>query len=73
VRALERLWDDVARRHAEEVAAPARERLLDEHAGDRVHRVLPHGPLLGAVDAEAAELRAGAGLAGAEVDAPVGD
>ena len=73
MRLLERLGDHVAWRHPPELAAPAGEGLLDEHAGDRVHRVLPHGPFLGAIHEEAPELGAGAGLAGAEVDAAVGD
>ena len=51
MRPLQRLGDHVARRHPEELAVPARERLLDEHARDRVDGVLPHRPLLQAVDA----------------------
>ena len=40
-----------------------------EHERDLCHRLLPHGALLRGVDAEALELHARRGLAGAELDA----
>ena len=52
-----------------ELAVPAGERLLDEHARDRVDRVLPHLALARAVHQEAAQLRGRGRLAGAEVHA----
>ena len=73
VRLLERLGHHVARRHPDELGVPARERLLHEHARDRIHRVLPHLALARAVDQEAAQLGGRGRLAGAEVHAAVGD
>ena len=70
---LHRLGDDVARRHREEAAVDAGERLLDHHPRDDVERLLPLRALGLAVDAEALELGAARGLAGAELDAPAGD
>ena len=73
VRLLQRLRHDVARRHLQEAAVVAGEGLLDEHAGDRVERLLPLLPLRVAVDDEAAELGLRRRLTGAEVDPAVGD
>jgi hypothetical protein len=55
----------VARRDADVVAVHAGERLLDEHAGHRIDRLLPLRPLGLAVHPEPAELHLRAGLAGA--------
>jgi hypothetical protein len=49
------------------------ERLLDEHPRDGVERLVPLRALRRPVDAEALELGAARGLAGAELDAAVGD
>ena len=73
VRLLERLGDHVARRHAPELAVPAGERLLDEHASDRAHGVLPHLALARAVDQEAAQLGRRGRLTRAELHSPVRD
>src|SRR4051794_18473350 len=70
---LEWLWHHVARRHLDELGAPAGERLLHEHAGDRLHRVLPHLVLAGAIDQEATQLRPRARLPRTELHPPVGD
>ena len=73
VRLLHRLRHDVARRHLEEPAVVAGERLLDEHAGHRVERLVPLLALRRPVDAEAAQLGLRRRLAGAELDPSVGD
>ena len=70
---LRRLRDHVARWHLYELTVHARERLLDQHPGDRVDLLLPHLALALAVDQEATQLGAGARLAGPEVDATLGD
>ena len=73
VRALERLRDDVARRHLYEAPVVPRERRLYEHAGDGVERLVPLVALLGPVDKEAAELGLRRRLARSELDPSVGD
>src|SRR5579875_3155645 len=73
VRPLHGLRDDVARRHREVLPGVAGIRALREHERDLRDRLLPHVVLLARVDPEAFELDARRGLAGAELDAPVGD
>src|SRR3954452_4455990 len=72
-RLLQRLGDHVALGHRDKAALHAGERLLYEHPRDGVERLLPLLPFGGAVDAEALELGAARGLAGPELDPPVGD
>ena len=56
MRLLQRLRDDVAGRHLDVLALEPGEGLLD-HAADRdLERLFPHGPLVGGVDVEAAQL-----------------
>ena len=50
MRLLQRLRDHVARRHLQELAVVAGERLLHEHARDGVERLVPLLALGGAVD-----------------------
>jgi len=70
---LQRLRNDVARRHPDELPVEARERLLDHHPGDRLECLVPHLALVLAVDQEPPELRCRAGFAGAELDTAAGD
>ena len=70
---LLRLRDDVSRRHRDPASLVAGERLLDEHARDRVQGLLPLGPLLLPIDAERSQLHLRASLAGAELDPAAGD
>ena len=71
--ALLRLRNHVSGRHRDPAPVVAGERLLDEHAGDRVQRLLPLGSLVLPVHAEAAQLHLRASLAGAELDPAAGD
>lgn len=70
--ALQRLGNDVARRHLDVLAVESAERFLD-HAADRdLEGLLPLGPLVGGVDVEPAELTDRRRFTGAELDAAVG-
>ena len=69
VRLLDGLGDHVAGGHLDEAPVPPGEGLLDEHPRDHVERLVPLLALGLAVDAEAAELGARGGLAGAELAA----
>src|SRR5437764_1880506 len=73
MRLLERLGDDIAGRHLEEVAVVAGEGLLYEHPGHRVEGLVPLGPLALTVDQEAAQLGFRRRLAGAELHPAVAD
>ena len=73
MRLLHRLRDDVAYRHREILALEAGVRVHDHHVGDLLDRLAPHRAALGRGHAEAFELRARCGFAGAPVDAAVGD
>ena len=73
VRLLHRLRHDVAHRHGEVLALEAGVGIHRQHVGDLLDGLAPHRPPLGRVDAEALELGARGGLAGAPVDAAVGD
>ena len=68
---LRGLRDDVTRRHREPATVVARERDLDEHAGDRVERLFPLRALL--LDAEPSQLHLRAALARAELDPSAGE
>ena len=70
---LLRLRDDVSGRHRDPAPLVAGERLLHEHAGDRVQRLLPLGSLLLAIDAEPPQLHLRAALAGPELHPATGD
>ena len=70
---LLRLRDDVSRRHRDPAPVVSGERLLHEHAGDRVQGLLPLGSLLLPIDPEPAQLDLRASLAGAELHPAAGD
>ena len=70
---LQRLGDDVAARHGEELALEAVVGRLGHHLRDLAGGLFPHGLLQAAFDAEAAELLFGGGFARAELDAAVGE
>src|SRR3954454_5036633 len=73
MRPLLGLRHHVARRHPDELAVEAGERLLHEHPRDRVEALLPLRALVLALDAEAAELGLRRRLARAELEPPAGD
>ena len=73
VRLLQRLGDDVARRHLDVVAVDAGEGRLDHHPRDDRDRLGPLGARGRPVDTEARELSARRALPRAELDAPVRD
>ena len=73
MRLLHRLRHDVARRHLEEPPVVAGERLLDEHARDRVERLRPLLVLGLVVDPEPVGLDVAGPLACPEVDATTRD
>src|SRR3954470_4698104 len=73
MRTLLRLRHHVARRHLYEAALEPCERLLHEHARDRVEALLPLRALLLPLDAEPAELGLRRRLPGAELEPPAGD
>ena len=73
VRLLVRLGDHVAGRHLQELAVPAGERFLDHHPRGGLDVLQPLVPLGGPLDAEAVQFGVRRGLAGAEVDPPVGE
>jgi hypothetical protein len=70
MRLLHRLRDDAPGRHLE-VTALVREHVLGPRADDHVERLLPHGPRVLRVDAEALELVARRRAAGAELEPAV--
>src|SRR5437867_814029 len=70
---LDRLRHHVARRHLEVLAVVPGVGTLREHERHLRGRLLPHRALLGGRDAEALELHARGGLAGAELDPPARD
>ena len=71
MRLLDRLGNDVARRHLEVLAVVAAERLFDHHAANRDQRLAPHRALFRARDVERVQFGKGRRLAGAELGAPV--
>src|ERR1700674_3069565 len=71
MRFLHGLGNHFPHRHLEVLAFMALKRLLDEHSADRLERFAPHVALVCARDSEAAQLRLGRGLAGAELDPPI--
>jgi hypothetical protein len=72
VRLLQRLRDHVAGRHLDVLALETAERILD-HAADRdLEGLLPHRPLVGRIDVEAAEFGDRGALTGAEFHPAVG-
>ncbi len=73
VRLLARLRHDVARRHRDELARVAGERLLGEAPHGDAQAFFPHAALRLGIDLETAELGFRRRLTGAEVDAPVRD
>jgi hypothetical protein len=73
VRLLHRLGNDIPRRHGEVLPLEAGIGIHHHHVGDLLHRLPPHGAPLVGLDAEALELRARGGLAGAPVHPAVGD
>ena len=73
MRLLARLWDDVARWHRDELPGEPCEGFVHEAAHKDVHGLVPHLALLSGIDPESVELTGGRPLAGAELDAPVGE
>jgi hypothetical protein len=69
MRLLHGLGKDVARRHGEVLSGEAGVRIHHQHVRDLLDALAPHGAPLGRVDAEAFQLGARRGLAGAPVDA----
>lgn len=65
---LQRLGNDVSRRHRDVLALVAGERLLGQAAQRDLETLTPHGALVVRIDAEALDLHRRGGLAGAELD-----